>query len=197
MARKCSVSQWISELEAGDSEAAAKIWRRYGARLLRLAQNRLGTTRRRVSDEEDIALTAFAQFCRGVQQKRFAKLEDRDDLWHLLVVLTVRKSVDQVRRETRRSERGESVFRVANDCTSQTPGIDQVTGSQFPPDLVVQSLEQCELLLSRLDDETLRQVALWKLEGLTNEEIAEKLGCVTRTVERKLAILRRKWEAFG
>ena len=46
--------------------------------------------------------------------------------------------------------------------------------------------EDCRLLLDRLDDETLRRVALWTLEGYGTQEIAEKLGCVRRSVERKL-----------
>jgi DNA-directed RNA polymerase specialized sigma24 family protein len=36
-------------------------------------------------------------------------------------------------------------------------------------------------------------VASWKLEGYTDEEIAARLGCVTRTVERKLARIRSIW----
>jgi DNA-directed RNA polymerase specialized sigma24 family protein len=36
-------------------------------------------------------------------------------------------------------------------------------------------------------------VATFKLEGYTNEEIADRLGCVVSTVERKLARIRGKW----
>jgi DNA-directed RNA polymerase specialized sigma24 family protein len=36
-------------------------------------------------------------------------------------------------------------------------------------------------------------VATWKLEGYTDDEIAVRLGCVTRTVERKLARIRKMW----
>lgn len=39
-------------------------------------------------------------------------------------------------------------------------------------------------------DDQLRAVALWKREGYNNEEIAVKLGCVPRTVERKLRAMR-------
>jgi DNA-binding NarL/FixJ family response regulator len=40
-------------------------------------------------------------------------------------------------------------------------------------------------------------VAVWKMEGQTNREIAEKLGCVEQTVERKLRSIRRLWLAEG
>jgi DNA-directed RNA polymerase specialized sigma24 family protein len=39
----------------------------------------------------------------------------------------------------------------------------------------------------------LRSVATYKLEGYTNDEIAARLGCVTSTVERKLARIRGQW----
>jgi len=61
------------------------------------------------------------------------------------------------------------------------------------PDFVAQMAEQYEGLLGSLGDDTLRQIATWKLEGYTNAEIAGKLGCVTRTVERKLEMIRERW----
>jgi DNA-directed RNA polymerase specialized sigma24 family protein len=53
--------------------------------------------------------------------------------------------------------------------------------------------EECQRLLDLVQDEDLRRVALWKMEGYTNEEIAARLGCVTRSVERKLGVVRRLW----
>jgi DNA-directed RNA polymerase specialized sigma24 family protein len=46
--------------------------------------------------------------------------------------------------------------------------------------------EQYLHLLGRLGNETLRRIATRKLEGYANEEIAARLGCGRRTVERKL-----------
>jgi DNA-directed RNA polymerase specialized sigma24 family protein len=48
--------------------------------------------------------------------------------------------------------------------------------------------------LDRLGDEELRRVALWKMEGYTIEEIAGQLGCVSRTVDRRLRLIRDIWE---
>jgi hypothetical protein len=33
-----------------------------------------------------------------------------------------------------------------------------------------------------------------KLEGYTNREIAEQLDCTDRNIERKLALIRKRWE---
>ena len=64
------------------------------------------------------------------------------------------------------------------------------------PDQAVaaETAEQYRQLLGKLADESLRAVAVWKLEGHTNEEIATRLGCTIRTVCRRLALIRDIWE---
>ena len=61
------------------------------------------------------------------------------------------------------------------------------------PQLAAELAEQCHRLLDLLQDEDLRSIALLKMEGYTNEEIAKRLQCVPRTVERKLERIREKW----
>src|SRR5437762_499594 len=56
-----------------------------------------------------------------------------------------------------------------------------------------QMADECRRLLDELGDPELRSVALWKLEGYTNAEVAAKLGCVVGTVERKLRAIRTIW----
>jgi RNA polymerase sigma factor (sigma-70 family) len=192
------VTQWMVRLGEGDKEAARRIWRRYFGRLMRLARRRLEGLPRRVADEEDVALSAMKSFYRGMAGGRFPELRDRDDLWRLLVTITARKALDQARRDYAQKRggarvRGESAF-GGSDRSSLAGGIDQVLGEQPTPDLAVMIAESCVSLLECLDDKTLKELALLKMEGLSNDEIAAELGCTTRTVERKLARIRRKWE---
>ncbi len=196
MADSNSVTQWIDGLKEGDEDAAAKIWQRYGADLLQLASRKLGNTRKRVSDEEDVAMMAFQHFCAGVQDGRFMKLEGRDDLWHLLVVLTKRRSIDQVRRERRRNERGESVFNKSEQSNHHDGPANCPSGVP-PAEVAVEAIEQCGMLLEHLQDEALAQIAVWKMEGFTNDEISSKLNVATRTVERKLRLIRQKWSELA
>src|SRR5436305_7825765 len=102
-----SVTRWIGGLKAGDQEAARLLWRRYFEGLVRLARRRLEGSRRAAAceDEEDAALSAFHSLCTGAAGGRFDRLQDRDDLWKLLVVITARKAIDQVERQ-RRQRRG-------------------------------------------------------------------------------------------
>jgi DNA-directed RNA polymerase specialized sigma24 family protein len=61
-------------------------------------------------------------------------------------------------------------------------------------DPAAQVADECRRPLGLLRDESLRAVALWKMEGYTHEEIAAKLGCVRFTVDRKLRAIRRIWD---
>jgi DNA-directed RNA polymerase specialized sigma24 family protein len=54
--------------------------------------------------------------------------------------------------------------------------------------------DACRRLLDRLQDPELRAVALWKREGYTIADIADKRGCVPRTVDRRLRLIHTAWE---
>jgi DNA-directed RNA polymerase specialized sigma24 family protein len=195
-----SVTQWIDDLKAGDQAAAQPLWERYFERLVRLARKKLQNDRRprTVEDEEDAALSAFDSFCRGVDRGRFPRLTDRDDLWKLLVTITLHKVTDQVERAGRQKRGGGHVIEeaalVGPDAEREPEGLDQFPAPGPTPEFAALVAEQYEHLLARLDDGMLRSIAVWKLEGYTNEEIATKLGCALRTVANRLALIRMKWE---
>ena len=197
-----SVTRWIGELAAGDAvdSAAQKLWERYFGRLVHLARDRLRAGPRGPADAEDAALSAFDSFCRGAAAGRFPRLDDRDDLWALLVTITARKAAEHIRRE-RRLKRGGGRVRGEQELGPADPdaggGLDELVGREPTPELAAMMAEQYLHLLGRLGDETLRRIAAWKLEGNTNEEIAARLGCSRRTVERKLGVIRSGWRAAG
>ena len=96
-----SISQWVLGAKRGDSQAIGALWQCYFERLVRLARQKLAAAPRRVADEEDVALSAFASFCRAAQAGRLPDLADRQGLWRLLIRLTAEKAVDQARRKGR------------------------------------------------------------------------------------------------
>jgi DNA-directed RNA polymerase specialized sigma24 family protein len=69
-----------------------------------------------------------------------------------------------------------------------------LAGGEPTPEAAAEVAEECGRLLSRLGDGDLRRLAIWKMEGYTNAEIAAKLGKSVPTVERKLARIRQAWE---
>ncbi len=192
------VTVWLGRACDGDEQAVQEIWQQYYDKLVQLARRKLGPMGRRAADEEDVALSAFHSFYRGASQGRFPKLEDRHDLWKLLVTITCRKAIGQIKSATAQKRgggqvRGESIFQKAGQSESSTGGIGQVLGDEPTPELAAMVAETCGDMLERLDDDTLREIATFKMEGYSNEDIAEKLDCVTRTVERKLARIREIW----
>lgn len=192
-----TVTLWIEQLKDGDAQAVEKLWGRYFAQLVELARSKLGGTPRAAADEEDVALSAFKSFCFGARRGQFPRLTDRDSLWSLLVGITAHKCVDQIRHENRKKR---SVTGHSPDGSLTRRGADPISRiiSEEPtPEFAAIMAEQFELLLARLDgadDPDLMQIALAKMVGDSTTEIAARFGCVRRTVERKLLLIRRLWE---
>jgi RNA polymerase sigma factor (sigma-70 family) len=190
-----SVTGLLERLKSGDHEAARLLWQRYFPRLVALARKKLQAAPRRVADEEDAALSAFDSFCRRAEQGQFPDLKDRDGLWTLLVIITARKAADMIRHQQRQKRGGGQMQNDAGLLPGQgdtrSVAFDEPADDGPTPEEAALLAEEVETLLSRLRDPALRQVAVWKLEGYTNVEIAGRQGCSEPTVERRLAIIRR------
>ncbi len=186
------VTKWLRALEAGDDRAAQQLWDVFFERLVRLVQQRLRTNHYRGTDAEDVALSAFASFCRGVENQRFPELSDRQSLWRLLVSITIHK-VLHLQRDQNRLKRG-GQFRQQESSGDSVDGasiVEQIVSREPTPEFAVQVGEQYDRWMKALGSEELIRLAEWKLEGFTNEEIAAKWGRTTRTVERKLNLIRK------
>jgi RNA polymerase sigma factor (sigma-70 family) len=191
-----SVTHWIGELKAGRGAAAEQLWERYFERLVRLAAAKLRHRSGAEEDEEDAALSAFRSFCAGAARGRFPQLGDRDDLWRLLVVITLRKAQAQARRRRRLKRGGAGLVPApGREEDDDRDLLERAVGREPTPELAAQVAEEFRRLLDVLDDDELRRIALWRMEGYTGDEIAERLGCARRTVARRLELIRKEWLA--
>jgi DNA-directed RNA polymerase specialized sigma24 family protein len=184
-----SVTHWIGQFKDGDPRAAQRLWERYFGQMVRLAQQRLRHLPRRAADEEDVALSAFDSFYRSAGRGRFPQLADREDLWQVLVLLTARKA-SALRQREQRQKRG------GGQPAAEAP-LDQVIGPEPTPEFAAEVADEFRRLLDGLGDDGLRAIALAKMEGYSNEEIATQLACAPRTVERKLRRIRDLWAREG
>ena len=192
-----SVTAWIEQLKAGDASAAAPLWQGYFRRLVGLARQKLGAAPRRVADEEDVALSAFASFCRAAAQGRFPRLDDRDDLWQVLMMLTARKAINLIERECSQKRGGQVAPAAARGGTPGGSEADALAALPAPgptPEFAAEVAEECRRRLEALGDDELRGVVVDKMEGYTNEEIAARRGWSLGKVERKLRLIRKTWE---
>jgi len=195
-----SVSRWINDLKAGDRQAFQPLWNRYYATLVERARAKLralhsSTT---VNDEEDLALSAFQSLYQGVREGRFPRLEDRDDLWRLLVHLTACKAVDQHRAEHRQKRGGGKIVNeadmIAAEDEDEGNALDRIIGSEPSPEFAAMVAEEYLRRLDELGDETLRRIAALKLACYSNEEIRQQFGCSLRTVTLRLELIRKIWQ---
>jgi DNA-directed RNA polymerase specialized sigma24 family protein len=85
----------------------------------------------------------------------------------------------------------------------QAPGgaagheLEQLLSREPTPEVAAQLAEDYRRLLDSLGDRELELVAVWRMEGLTVEEIAARLRYVTRSIKRKLQTIRAIWEQEG
>jgi DNA-directed RNA polymerase specialized sigma24 family protein len=188
MASPESVTYWVRELQAGERAAVQQLWERYFTQLVRLARRRLRDVPTGAADGEDVALSAFDSFCRRAAAGQFPSLLDRDDLWQLLVRITCCKASNQAKRERAEKRGGGRVQPL-----SATEDLAELLAREPSPEFAAQAAEECQRLLGLLPDPQLRQIAVWKLEGHTREEMARSLGRTLPTVDRKLARIRDLW----
>ena len=138
-------------------------------------------------------------FVEAHRDGRFPQLQEHEDPWPLLLALTTHKAIDLLRYE-RRVKRGGPGQQDAPPVGPDEDGdranlaLSQLIGKEPDPQAAFQIAEECQDILDRFSDTILRAIALWKMEGFTTEEIAAKLGCTTRTIERKLQLIRRLWD---
>lgn len=193
-----SVARLLADLKQGDQAAATDLWNRYFERLAAAARRKMRGMPRRSVDEEDVVVSVFDSLCEGVAQGRFPTLNDPDDLWRVLTVITHQKVVDQMRKAQRQKRgggniRGDSLFGPLGDPASG-PGFDGLAGDEPTSEFVAEMEEQTAHLFALLDDALLRKIAHDKLDGYTNQEIAGRVDISLASVERKLKLIRQRWE---
>jgi len=202
MDRHGSVTQLIHDLRSDDpvvrNAAARLIWERYFRDLLTLARNNLEKRIRQRTTEEDVAQSMFKSFCLRQQRGEF-DLAGRDELWKLLVTITVRKARNAAKAQRREKRDVAREQTLSRDDEAGPAGwvLEQMEAADPSPVEAVVLNEALERRLQALADPELRQIALWRLEGHTNGEIAGRLDCTERSVERKLARIRSLWTSYA
>ncbi|QDU92569.1 sigma-70 family RNA polymerase sigma factor [Lignipirellula cremea] len=197
MTQDGSVTRWIHGLKAGASdEVQQQLWNRYFERLVQVARGRLSRDLCRVEDEEDVVLSVFDSFFARVQTGQFPELNDRSSLWPLLVAITVCKTKNLHRRQ--RAQKRDAFRAVsASPGPGKTDWLEQLADQEPTPEMAAETAEEANRMLETLEKESLQSVARMKLEGYTNREIAERLGVMERTIERRLTLIRQLWTEFA
>ena len=181
-----AVTRWANDLREGNSAAADSLWEYLEPRLINLGKRQMQSISKACSDEEDLAQSAFYALCSSIQDGRYQDLADRDEIWKLLVTIALNKFRKRIRHQTAQRRGGKM----------QQKEFDTLLNSEANTLTAEQSTllkEECERLLDVLGNDEFRKVALLKVEGYTNNEIANALQCTRRTVQRRLEFIRTVW----
>ncbi len=194
------VTLWIQQFADDPDSNTNRIWQNYYQKLIHVARRKLRDMPRRHLDEEDVATDAMNSLFKGIQSGRFPDLNDRQGLWKILLTITARKAAKAIRSNMAEKRgggqiRGESVFAKTDDSSAM--GLGNILGPEPTPEFAEDIAKSCEDMLLVLDDDVLKSIALMKLEGYSNDEIATRLDVAVRTVERKLSRIRTIWADNG
>jgi RNA polymerase sigma factor (sigma-70 family) len=197
MAHDAPVSLWIEELRGSDEVAARNLWNYFVVRLAQSARRQLRSDTRRVYDEDDAAQSAFISFCAGIAEGRFPELRDRESLWRLLITITARKVSHRHRydrqqcRDIRRTTSGSYVQPAVQSDLSRS---EQLLAQTPQPEFAAEFADVCHDLMLSLGDAKLQEVAILRMEGYNDSEIAKRQACSRSTVQRRLEAIRRRWQ---
>lgn len=188
-----TLTGFFLRLQAGEQSAARGLWEHFCPRLTGLAQRVFRERPDRFPEAEEAALSAFASFCTAAQQGRIDGDVDRASLWRLLKTFTVRKVAGQIERDATARRGGGRVVpeSVWAGNTDNAGGLDAAFGNIPSQDFDL----NCEELLARLGEPELKTIALAKLMGYTNRDLAQRFDCTERRIERKLHAIRLVWES--
>lgn len=184
-----SITLFFNQLKLGDEAAALGLWSHFFPRLTGLARKTLAGRPQRVADAEDAVQCVFASFFQHVRAGEF-EIADRGDLWNLLGLITTRKARAQVRRELAEKRGGGRIVeeRALTGPQGNPLPLDQAAAAAATGDFDLHVVELLECL-----DPALREIAVLRMLGFLNREIADRLQCTERKVERKLRLIRLAW----
>ena len=177
-----SITRLMRAVQDGSSSAVRPLLAAYFDRLVQLARKRLQSLPGLCGYDEDLALRSFHSVYQRLRDPaRPLDLAGRDDLWRLLATRTISRAIDLIRRHR----------------PAEVPGdaeVARLLAREPTPEEAAELADECRRLLDSLPEPELRQIALWKVEGYTHEEIAARLDCVPRTIERKVSRIRLLWK---
>lgn len=172
----------IDRLQQGDDDAIGQLFAAYSDRLAHMAARNISPGLLRRFDGEDVVQSVFRTFFRRHEQGKLA-VQHREQLWKLLVTITILKTRTHARRHTaeKRNAAAEQALPESFDFLDQQP----------TPEDALALWEEIEVALVDLPDKAWDILAL-RLEGHPKSEIAKQLGVSRQTVHRLCDLLKQR-----
>jgi len=182
----------IERCRRGDQNAARELFDSYVDRLLPLARRRISQRLASRVDAEDIVQSVFRTFFARLKDDRF-DLADQDDLFRLLVRITVHKTLRQVAHH-KAAKRDPGQELPQGDAAHEQ--LLQLLTTEPTPDAAVMFIDQLEHFMGQLPQAD-RQILELRMQGFSTDEIAKRLNSYDRKVRRVLERIRDVAEHEG
>ena len=182
----------LERWRAGDEEAARQLFDRYAERLVALARRRINQRLASRIDPEDVVQSVFRTFFHRAQQGQF-RIDDQDELGKLLVRITLHKTLRQV--AFHKAAKRDLTLEQGQGERSRAP-LDEMLDGEPSSEEAVAFLDQLEHFFSRLRTQE-RQILELRLQGLSNDEICQRLGIYERKIRRVIERIRGLAEQEG
>ncbi len=179
--------EWLTALAAGDPIVTQEFWDDYAVPLQRVADKQLSQQLKRRVDAEDVVQSACRTFFRRVQHGEF-EFNDRDDLWRLLLTITLNKARMQARFHGRVRRGLGKEQSLEGDPKSQNQSFDQAIND-------IDFADSLGVIFEKLDDEQC-EILRRLLDGETQEQIANAIECSQRTVRRMQVRIREQLQSI-
>ena len=174
---------WIERWQQGDPVAAEELFRRYATRLSHVAEQHLSRRVKTREDGEDVVQSVFRSFFRRCADGDF-RIDSADQLWRLLVSITLFKARSRVRHHT--ADKRD----VGSEAAEEEELRVAVSGEPGPDEAII-LVDLFEALLRDLPVQY-GQVLELRLQGWPHNDIAEQLSVSRQTVYRVLTLLRQR-----
>lgn len=173
-----------ANLDCSDAATFRKFFDQYSLKLVRLAGKNIHPALLKRFDGEDVVQSVFRTFFRRHRDGEF-QIEHSQQLWQLLVTLTLCKTRSHARKHTalRRNVQADHV--IAND--------QQLIDRQPAVDDALAMWEEIDVMLDGLP---LRagEIVSMRLEGKNKSEIASELNLSRQSIHRILKLVQERLE---
>jgi RNA polymerase sigma-70 factor (ECF subfamily) len=171
-------------LRQDDCDAVQRLFDAYSRRLVNLAGKNIHPALLKRFDGEDVVQSVFRTFFRRHEAGGF-QIEHSQQLWQLLVTLTLRKTRSHARKHTaaRRDAQADRAI------TDEHPMLDR----EPVPEDALALWEEIDLVIDGLPPKTGEIIAM-RLEGRNKSEIAASLELSRQTIHRILKLIQERLE---
>ncbi|QDT57399.1 RNA polymerase sigma factor RpoE [Caulifigura coniformis] len=187
------MTAWVERLRHGDRAAGDLLDVHFRDALVRAARSRFANVISAAADEDDLVQSVFHAVWSAAVHGSLTEVRDRDPFWGLLLTITRNKAISRRRKERARTHAGGRADQFSQLGDGAVVEAVSTSDMEVADEVIAGFLEEQERLLLALQDEPERQVAIYKLQGLSHPGIAALLEVSVRTVERKLALIRQGW----